>query len=210
MHNKAYSLGRAVTAKDNSMELMVCWAFNFFLSMAAPSWNNPIRINFSQSKAASFMDKEPVATRGFIQLHSMFLSVCFFVSWLLLFPNLFHELSPQMISHGHITHSIRCVRLSKGNSTRVWQGLELRVRWRCNHVSSSGPSFVMAHGRVEMLFESRKCVRSNWKQFLTQRMTEVYCVPLACLYQVVGETLYCKVKTDYTDCSFPFECPRKR
>lgn len=70
--------------------------------------------------------------------------------------------------------------------------------------------FVMPYGEVKTLFESWKCVRSNWKQFLVQRMTGVYCAPLACLDQVAGEALFGKAETDCADCSPSFRRPAER
>lgn len=98
--------------------------------------------------------------------------------------------------------------LRKGQCVRkVWVGRARGWVGGCNCVSSTGAImsapravvFVMPYGEVKMLFKSRKCVKSNSKQFLVQRMTEVYCVPLACLDQVAGEALFGQAVTDCAD-----------
>lgn len=70
-----------------------------------------------------------------------------------------------------------------------------------------GSDFVMAQGKAKVLFKSRKCVMRNGKQFVVQRMTEVYCAPLACLDQVVGEAPFGEAVTDCADCSPLFRRP---
>lgn len=157
--------------------------------------------------------KNPDGTVFECDTQSKRLLVCFYHRFSF-FWDLHHGL---MEGNGYDKHSIWCVTWGKATAL-VWVGRARGWVGGCNCVSSTGTImsalravvFVMPYGEVKMLFKSRKCVKSNSKQFLVQRMTEIYCVPLACLDQVAGEALFGQAVTDCADSAPSFRRPAEQ